>query len=350
MSSPRSGLTWKHRSVCNCSSNTGVVVLVPAVPASIYKVSEDIIVNEGSNVTLTCFANGRPEPAISWRLLNPSGKDQPMGRGDQQSRSDWPVITWTPEYFDCSVMFLSFCHKYVFRRRLSSECGHAGALSPHLLRSVVETNASENPNVSLRCDWWRRSWHCLRVMTEPCCWKTLLSLSIIVARISTLDIFHQLNLPPAPGSWITWMGVLYLLSLFALEESHLFALILGAIGLCNGPPFTSWILPLEPRMFRFLSNITGGELLWTFKHFSSVWMGCRFAQKLNAAAAGAVVLTPLHILFFLSPAFVLILWVFCNNRMVICKLHHSSFVVFLCISHPRLSPALQQCVRDCWER
>ncbi|CAF95561.1 unnamed protein product, partial [Tetraodon nigroviridis] len=45
------------------------------VPASIYKVSEDMIVNEGSNVTLTCFANGRPEPAISWRLLNPSGLD-----------------------------------------------------------------------------------------------------------------------------------------------------------------------------------------------------------------------------------------------------------------------------------
>lgn len=117
MSSPKSGFMCKHCSVCNCSSNTGVVVLVPAVPASIYKVSEDIIVNEGNNVTLTCFANGRPEPAISWRLLNPSGKDQPVGRDDQQSRSDWPVIAWTPEYFDCPMMFLSFCQKCIFKGR-----------------------------------------------------------------------------------------------------------------------------------------------------------------------------------------------------------------------------------------
>lgn len=117
MSSPKSGFMCKHCSVCNCSSNTGVMVLVPAVPASIYKVSEDIIVNEGNNVTLTCFANGRPEPAISWRLLNPSGKDQPVGRDDQQSRSNWPVIAWTPEYFDCPMMFLSFCQKCVFKGR-----------------------------------------------------------------------------------------------------------------------------------------------------------------------------------------------------------------------------------------
>uniref|UniRef100_A0A8C6TL54 Limbic system associated membrane protein n=1 Tax=Neogobius melanostomus TaxID=47308 RepID=A0A8C6TL54_9GOBI len=44
------------------------------VPASIYKVSEDVIVNEGSNVTLSCLASGRPDPIITWRLLNPSGE------------------------------------------------------------------------------------------------------------------------------------------------------------------------------------------------------------------------------------------------------------------------------------
>lgn len=49
--------------------------LVPTVPANIYKVSEDITVNEGSNVTLSCLASGRPDPAITWRLLNPSGKN-----------------------------------------------------------------------------------------------------------------------------------------------------------------------------------------------------------------------------------------------------------------------------------
>lgn len=47
---------------------------VPPVPANIEKVSEDITVNEGSNVTLSCLASGRPEPSITWRLLNPSGK------------------------------------------------------------------------------------------------------------------------------------------------------------------------------------------------------------------------------------------------------------------------------------
>lgn len=52
--------------------------LVPTVPASIYKVSEDITVNEGSNVTLSCLASGRPDPAITWRLLNPSGKNRPI--------------------------------------------------------------------------------------------------------------------------------------------------------------------------------------------------------------------------------------------------------------------------------
>ncbi|KAL2095826.1 hypothetical protein ACEWY4_007974 [Coilia grayii] len=43
-------------------------------PANIYKVSEDITINEGSNVTLTCLASGRPDPMITWRLLNPSAE------------------------------------------------------------------------------------------------------------------------------------------------------------------------------------------------------------------------------------------------------------------------------------
>uniref|UniRef100_A0A3B4BG03 Ig-like domain-containing protein n=1 Tax=Periophthalmus magnuspinnatus TaxID=409849 RepID=A0A3B4BG03_9GOBI len=51
---------------------TSHVYLIVQVPASIYKVSEDVIVNEGSNVTLSCLASGRPDPIITWRLLNPS--------------------------------------------------------------------------------------------------------------------------------------------------------------------------------------------------------------------------------------------------------------------------------------
>lgn len=61
-----------------CSLTNFVVSPVPPVPANIYKVSEDIIVNEGSNVTLSCLASGRPDPAITWRLLNPSGKNHPI--------------------------------------------------------------------------------------------------------------------------------------------------------------------------------------------------------------------------------------------------------------------------------
>lgn len=53
---------------------TSHVYLIVQVPASIYKVSEDIIVNEGSNVTLSCLASGRPDPIITWRLLNPSAE------------------------------------------------------------------------------------------------------------------------------------------------------------------------------------------------------------------------------------------------------------------------------------
>uniref|UniRef100_A0A671X7U1 Limbic system associated membrane protein n=1 Tax=Sparus aurata TaxID=8175 RepID=A0A671X7U1_SPAAU len=51
---------------------TSQVYLIVQVPPNIYKVSEDITVNEGSNVTLSCLASGRPDPAITWRLLNPS--------------------------------------------------------------------------------------------------------------------------------------------------------------------------------------------------------------------------------------------------------------------------------------
>ncbi|KAG1927810.1 limbic system-associated membrane protein [Pimephales promelas] len=60
-------------------SKTSQVFLIVQVPAIIYKVSEDITVNEGSNVTLTCLANGRPDPSITWRLLNPSAEPLDVG-------------------------------------------------------------------------------------------------------------------------------------------------------------------------------------------------------------------------------------------------------------------------------
>ena len=47
---------------------------VLTVPPKISNISSDVNVNEGSNVTLVCMANGRPEPVITWRHLTPTGK------------------------------------------------------------------------------------------------------------------------------------------------------------------------------------------------------------------------------------------------------------------------------------
>lgn len=49
-------------------------VFVLTVPPKISNISSDVTVNEGSNVTLVCMANGRPEPVITWRHLTPTGK------------------------------------------------------------------------------------------------------------------------------------------------------------------------------------------------------------------------------------------------------------------------------------
>ncbi|KAK2540942.1 hypothetical protein Q9233_000995 [Columba guinea] len=47
-------------------------VCLLCVPPKISNISSDITVNEGSNVTLVCMANGRPEPVITWRHLTPT--------------------------------------------------------------------------------------------------------------------------------------------------------------------------------------------------------------------------------------------------------------------------------------
>ncbi|KAG5214878.1 hypothetical protein JEQ12_000454 [Ovis aries] len=43
-------------------------------PPKIYDISSDMTINEGTNVTLTCLATGKPEPSISWRHISPSAK------------------------------------------------------------------------------------------------------------------------------------------------------------------------------------------------------------------------------------------------------------------------------------
>ncbi|KAM4699122.1 limbic system-associated membrane protein isoform 2-T2 [Discoglossus pictus] len=56
-------------------TRTTQVYLIVQVPPKISNISEDITVNEGSNVTLQCVANGRPEPIITWRHLNPTARE-----------------------------------------------------------------------------------------------------------------------------------------------------------------------------------------------------------------------------------------------------------------------------------
>ncbi|KAI2530965.1 LSAMP isoform 7, partial [Pan troglodytes] len=51
---------------------TSQVYLIVQVPPKISNISSDVTVNEGSNVTLVCMANGRPEPVITWRHLTPT--------------------------------------------------------------------------------------------------------------------------------------------------------------------------------------------------------------------------------------------------------------------------------------
>ncbi|NXR24325.1 NEGR1 regulator, partial [Cinclus mexicanus] len=57
------------------------VHLTVQVSPKIFRISSDIVVNEGSNVTLVCLATGKPEPSISWRHISPSGEPGGFGEG-----------------------------------------------------------------------------------------------------------------------------------------------------------------------------------------------------------------------------------------------------------------------------
>lgn len=48
-----------------------------------YPTSQDVIVEEGQNVTLTCAATGSPEPVINWR--REGGKPLFMGVNGEES-------------------------------------------------------------------------------------------------------------------------------------------------------------------------------------------------------------------------------------------------------------------------
>ncbi|NWR12171.1 NEGR1 regulator, partial [Paradoxornis webbianus] len=67
---------------------TTQVHLTVQVSPTIFRISSDIMVNEGSNVTLVCLATGKPEPSISWRHISPSG---PGGSGEGKDISELMV-------------------------------------------------------------------------------------------------------------------------------------------------------------------------------------------------------------------------------------------------------------------
>ncbi|NWZ34103.1 NEGR1 regulator, partial [Brachypodius atriceps] len=87
------------------------VHLTVQVSPKIFRISSDIVVNEGSNVTLVCLATGKPEPSISWRHISPSGEC--LGTGG--SRGAWVSVAqaggapWQAEGQQRWVTCLSRC-------------------------------------------------------------------------------------------------------------------------------------------------------------------------------------------------------------------------------------------------
>uniref|UniRef100_A0A8C4XBL6 Neuronal growth regulator 1 n=1 Tax=Erpetoichthys calabaricus TaxID=27687 RepID=A0A8C4XBL6_ERPCA len=55
------------------------IYLTVQVPPKICEISPNVVVNEGSNVTLFCQAKGKPEPSIFWRHITPSAKKTETG-------------------------------------------------------------------------------------------------------------------------------------------------------------------------------------------------------------------------------------------------------------------------------
>eukprot|EP00074_Homo_sapiens_P112728 XP_024309289.1 limbic system-associated membrane protein isoform X4 [Homo sapiens] len=65
----------RHSPCCSWAGLDDSQLLAVPVPPKISNISSDVTVNEGSNVTLVCMANGRPEPVITWRHLTPTGRE-----------------------------------------------------------------------------------------------------------------------------------------------------------------------------------------------------------------------------------------------------------------------------------
>ncbi|XP_048093367.1 neurotrimin isoform X3 [Alosa alosa] len=55
------------------ATTTSVHVIVQ-VPPKITSLSKDVVVNEGSNVSLVCSATGKPDPTVSWKIISPAAQ------------------------------------------------------------------------------------------------------------------------------------------------------------------------------------------------------------------------------------------------------------------------------------
>uniref|UniRef100_A0A8C5QW80 Neuronal growth regulator 1 n=1 Tax=Leptobrachium leishanense TaxID=445787 RepID=A0A8C5QW80_9ANUR len=81
------------------SPRTMQVHLTVHVSPKIYDITSNMTVNEGTNVSLLCLANGKPEPSISWRHISPSAK--PFGSG--QYLDIYGITRDQAGFYECSA-------------------------------------------------------------------------------------------------------------------------------------------------------------------------------------------------------------------------------------------------------
>lgn len=77
-----------------------------SVPPKIFSFSKDLVVNEGSNVSLMCLANGKPDPVVSWRSLSTLGKRKSHSflwnlECFQAEVRELPPDSWVASHFRC---------------------------------------------------------------------------------------------------------------------------------------------------------------------------------------------------------------------------------------------------------
>ncbi|NWZ87297.1 NEGR1 regulator, partial [Poecile atricapillus] len=111
------------------------------VSPKIFRISSDIVVNEGSNVTLVCLATGKPEPSISWRHISPSGESDGFGEGKD-------IFELVPGWF-CPIFRLLFPFLWMISG-LHLHCSPAFARFSLLMRLINGQQGITIKNYSTR--------------------------------------------------------------------------------------------------------------------------------------------------------------------------------------------------------